>query len=59
MLQDIVQAPVMHDESHLRRETLPTDQRVYGVKVVTAFLRAGVPLSKLECFRDILEEHTF
>ena len=36
--RDIAQALVVHDEPHPRGETLPTDQRVYRVKVVTAFL---------------------
>ena len=57
--RDIARSLMAHDESHPRGETLPTDQRVYRVKVVTAFLRAGVPLSKLECFRDILEEYAY
>ena len=57
--RDIAQSLVMHDQSHSRGETLSTDQRVYKVKVVTAFLRAGLSLSKLECFRDILEEHAY
>ena len=57
--RDIARSLKAHDESHPRGETLPIDQRVYRVKVVTFFLRAGVPLSKLESFRDILEEHAY
>ena len=57
--RDIARSLVAHDESHPRGETLPTGQWVYRVKVGTSFLRAGVPLSKLECFRDILEEHAY
>ena len=49
--RDIAKSLVAHDRSHPGGETLPTE-RVYRVKVVTFFLRAGVPLSKLECFRD-------
>ena len=37
-------------------QTLPEDQRLYRVKVVKAFMRAGVPIGKLEVLRDILEE---
>ena len=44
-----------NEESHLVGETLPDSQQVYRVKVVTAFLQSGVPLSKVEYFRDILE----
>ena len=57
--RDIAQAIVVHDRAHPRGETLPTNQRVYRIKVVSAFLKAGVPLSKLECFREILEEHAY
>lgn len=35
------------------------DQQVYRVKVVSAFLRAGVPLNKVILFRDVLEENAF
>ena len=44
-------------EVHNRGETLPIDMQVYRVKVVSTFLRAGIPLSKLDLFRDILEEN--
>ena len=40
-------------------ENLPESTRIYRVKVVTAFLKAGVPLSKVDSFRDILEERAF
>ena len=36
---------------------LPDEQRIYRVKVVIAFLRAGIPISKLEYLRHILEEN--
>ena len=38
-------------------ETLPMEQRLYRLKVLKTFLRAAVPLSKLDAFRDILEEN--
>ena len=38
---------------------VPDAQRVYRVKVVRTFLRAAVPLNKLDLFRDLLEEHAF
>ena len=41
----------------VKGQTLPSDQHIYWIKVVMAFLRAGVPLSKLEFFRGILEEN--
>ena len=41
---------------HPKGESLPIEQRVYRVKVLKTFMRAGVPISKLEYFRDLLEE---
>ena len=35
------------------------EQRIHRVRVLTAFLRAGIPLNKLSCFADILEENAF
>ena len=43
---DIARALKVSDEtSHPVGETLPQDQRIYRVKVITAFLQAGIPLS--------------
>ena len=42
--------------AHPVGETLPMEQRVYRLKVLKTFLKAAVPLSKLDEFRDILEE---
>ena len=38
---------------------MPNSQQVYHVKVVTSFLKAAVPLRKLDCFCDLLEEHAY
>ena len=38
---------------------MPEDHQVYRNKVVTAFLKSGVPLSKVESSRDLLEENAF
>ena len=55
---DIADALRKYDEStQPKGQTLPDDQRVYRVKVVMAFLRAGIPIAKLEFLRDILEEN--
>ena len=32
---------------------------LYRIKVVRTMLRAGIPLSKIDQFRDLLEEHAF
>ena len=55
--QDIVKALGAYDEEvHPVGEMLPTDLRVFRVRVVSTFLKAGVPLNKIYEFRDILEE---
>jgi len=38
---------------------LPEAQRVYRVKVVETFQRTGMPIEKLEVFRELLEENAF
>ena len=49
--RDIAGALAVYDEyTHPKGETLPTDHRVYHIKVVTSFLKAGVPLTKLDYF---------
>jgi hypothetical protein len=58
--RSIAEALRVHNENnHLRGETLPDSQQVYRVKVVTCFLKAAVPLHKLDCFRELLEEHAY
>ena len=47
------------DVNHPVGETLPIDQRVYRVKVLKCFLRAAVPLTKLDYFRELLEESAY
>ena len=48
-----------NQDVHPRGETLPEEQQIYRVKVVSTFLKAGVPLSKMDSFRDLLEENAF
>lgn len=58
--KQIADKSVQHnDRMHFRGETLPQEQQVYHIKVVTAFLKAGVPLNKINSFRDILEENAY
>ena len=40
-------------------ESLSVAYRVYRVKVVRSFMKAGVPLNKIDCFRELLEEEAF
>ena len=46
-------------DEHPNGETLSEEVRVYKIKVVTSFLKARVPLSKIDCFCDLLEENAF
>ena len=56
--RDIVTALQKHNQtSHLEGETLPIEQQVYRVSVLTAFLKAGIPLNKLSCFRQLKERN--
>ena len=49
-----------HDaDTHCEGETLPGKLCVYRVQVMKAFLRVGVPLSKLQYFRELLEEGAY
>ena len=58
--KNIADMLIQHNaETHLRGETLPERQQVYRIKVVTAFLKAGVPLCKIESFRELLEENAY
>lgn len=56
--QSILQALDAYDkEVHPVGESLPGEQRIYRVKVLSTFLKAGVALNKLDVFRDLLEEN--
>ena len=55
---DIAQALQKYDDDvHPSGETLPDSIRVYQVKVLTTFLKAGVPINKIDDFCDLLEEN--
>ena len=50
----------MYDSrTRLVGDGLPDSTRVYRVKVVIAMLKAGVPLSKVDLFRDLHKEHGY
>ena len=56
----IVEALKRYDKSaHPVGETLPDSTRVYRVKVVNEFLKAGIPLSKIDNLRGLLEAGGF
>ena len=52
-------AKVNDEANHPVGETLPMEQRVYRVKVLKSFLGAAVPLTKLDSFRELLEENRY
>ena len=57
---DILAALKAYDtQVHPAGESLPDSTRIYRVKVVMTMLKAGVPLSKIDHFRDLLEENGF
>ena len=47
------------NQVHPVGEKLPDSVRVHRIKVLTCFLKAGIPLNKINCFRDILEESSY
>ena len=47
------------DRNHPKGETLSMESRVFRVKIITAFLKAGVAINKIDCFRSILEESSY
>ena len=58
--RDIAKSLQEYDASvHPSGETLPKSTRVHRVKIVTAFLKAGIPLNKLNGLREVFEEHAF
>ena len=44
---------------HPKGETLPESTRVFRVKVVTAVLRASIPLQRADAPREVLEENGY
>ena len=57
--QDIAQAfRVYEQEVHPVGESLPEVHKLWRIKVVT-FLKAGVPLVKIDQLRGLLEEHAY
>ena len=58
--RDIATLLQQHQESsHLEGESLPINIQVYRVKVLRAFLKAAVPLAKLDHFKQLLEDTAF
>ena len=47
------------DRNHPKGETLSMESRVFRVKIVTAFLKGGVAINKINCFQSILQESSY
>lgn len=57
--KDIAKALWQYDlEVHPSGETLPFSTRIHRVHVVTTFMKAGIPLSKVDNLRELLEENS-
>ena len=46
-------------DTNPRGESLPEAQKLYCVKVLTPFLKAGIPFAKLESLCELLEKHAY
>ena len=57
--KEISVALPLHNKKAREGESLPIDQQVFELRSITAFLQAGVPINKVSCFRQILEENTY
>ena len=58
--RDIVKELAVYNENtHMVGETIAGNMQVFRIKVLSTFLRAGVPLNKLELFRELFEENGY
>lgn len=58
--RNIADMLVKYDKSvHPVGEGLSEAVRVYRIKVISTFMKAGVPLGKVDIFRELLEENAF
>ena len=48
-----------NEDNRVVGETLTESTQVFRVKVVSTFLRAGIPLNKLDIFRELFEENGY
>jgi len=58
--RDIAKELAVHnEETRMVGGTLTENTQVFRVKVVSTFMRAGVPLNKLDVFRELFEENGY
>ena len=54
--EDIANCLKQYDEEqHPSGECLPEEPIIYCIKVMSSFLKAGVPLTNIDSFRDVFE----
>ena len=56
-VRDTESLKIYDAEHHLVGKTLPMEEHVYRLKDFKIFLRAAVPLAKLDVFHDLLQEN--
>ena len=57
---DIAQAFREYEQAvHPVGESLSEDHKLWRIKVVSTFLKAGIPLAKIDLLRELLEEHAY
>ena len=58
--QDLAKSLKEYDaKHHPSGEALPESTHPYCIKALETFLKAGVPLQKIDAFGDVLESHGF
>ena len=58
--RDIAKSLEEYDNQfHPKGESLSLAHRVYRVKVIGSFMKAGVPLNKIDCFRELRKRKHF
>ena len=50
---------IHNEETRTVGGTLTESTQVFHVKIVSTFMRAGVPLNKLDVFRELFEENGY
>ena len=50
---------IYNEDKHVVGETLTESMQVFHVKVVSTFLCTGIPLNKLDIFRELFEENGY
>ena len=59
--RDLAEILRVHDQEVQTKgsSSVSMDARVYRVRVMEQFLRSGIPISKIDCLRPLLEEGSY